>query len=140
MLEKGIAEVMLFRSALGNTPEINAHCFCVVRPPTLFWSYHRRQIQLATITFTVKQSRDPLVTYPHLTPLPSEFLGFYRSAAIPFCLLFLGIQTTSPDLPSRPINILGNSTTPNSQSFLYMFYPRNWFPFPPPKEGCDLVP
>lgn len=131
---------MLFRSALGNTPEINAHCFCVVRPPTLFWSYHRRPIPFVTVTFTVKQSSDPLVTYSDLIPLPSKFLGFYRNAEIPFSLLFLGMQTTSPDLPSRPINTLGNSTTPNSQSFLYMFYPCNRFPFPPPKEGCDLVP
>lgn len=66
-----------------------------------------------------------------LIPLPPELLGFYRSAEIPFYLLFLGIPTTSPDLPSRSINILGNSTTPNSLSFLYMFRPRNRFPFPP---------
>ena len=115
---KGICEVIFFHPALGNTLEINWCCFPVVRPPALFQSHHRRQILLATVTFTVKQSRDPLMTYPDLSPPPSEFLGFYRSAEIPFSLLLLGVQTTSRDLPSRPINILGNSTTPNSQNLL----------------------
>lgn len=90
-----------------------------------------------SLTSTARQNTDPLMTYPGLIPLPLEFTGFYRSAEIPFSLLFLGIQTTSPDLPSRSINTLGNSTTPKSLSFLYMFHPCNRFPFPPPKEGCD---
>lgn len=62
MLGKGVSEVMLFRSAPGNTPATHAHCFCAVRPPTLSWSCAREPTALGAVTSAAKQSSNPLVT------------------------------------------------------------------------------
>lgn len=83
--------------------------------------------------------------HPSLTPLiplPLSSWGFTRVPKYPSLLTFWEYRPLPPDLPSRSINILGNSTTPNSLSSPCMLQPRNRFPSPPPppKEGCDLVP
>lgn len=103
------------------------HCWAAHHPPCTAAitgvTHSVRQKHLQPGRTLIRSSRIPLIA--------PELLGFYRSAEIAFSLLSLGIQITSPDLPSRSINILGNSTTPNSLSFLCMFHPRNRFPFPP---------
>lgn len=77
-LENSLPEAMHFAQHQG-TPMRFTHCLCAVRPPALFWSYHRRQIWLATATFTVRQSNDPLIPYPDVIPLPSWVSGMLKS-------------------------------------------------------------
>lgn len=77
-LENGLPEAMYFAQHQG-TPMRFTHCLRTVRPPTLFWSYHRRQIWLVTAQFTVRRSSDPLITYPDVIPLSSWVSGMLKS-------------------------------------------------------------
>lgn len=89
----------------GEHPWDEYTLLLAVRPPTLFWSYHRRPVTVCdSLSYSEAEQRST-DDVPDLIPQPSEFLVFFRSAAIPFSSLALRMQITSPNLPSRPINI-----------------------------------